>query len=53
MNEPGDNRGDLRSLMHEVKHAVIAQAWEGSPSEEKLEQIRAILRRTADEIAAL
>jgi DNA-binding PadR family transcriptional regulator len=53
MTEPGDNRGDLRTLMHEVKHAVIAQAWEGNPGEEKLERIRAILRQATADINAL
>jgi DNA-binding PadR family transcriptional regulator len=53
MTEPGDNRGDLRALMHELKHAVIAQAWEGNQDEQKLEQIRAILRQAQADIAAL
>jgi DNA-binding PadR family transcriptional regulator len=53
MSEPGAPRDDLRSVMHELKHAVITQGRENDPSPEKLEQIRAIVRRAAAEIMAL
>jgi DNA-binding PadR family transcriptional regulator len=53
MGESSDPRGDLRGVMHELKYAVISQAYEGSPGDEKLEQIRAILRRAISEVEQL
>ncbi len=53
MSDPAEPRDDLRSLMHELKHAVIAQGMEGSPPPTKLEQVRVILRRATAEILAL
>ena len=54
MSEPlGDVRDDIRNLMHELKHAVIARARDGHPDPAKMEQIRAILRRTLDEVEQL
>lgn len=53
MSDPGKAGNDLRHLMHELKHAVIAQARDGATSEEKLEQMRAILRRATSEIEQL
>ena len=53
MSDPAESRDDLRTIMHELKHAVIAQGRENDPGAEKLEQIRAILRRTTAEILAL
>ena len=46
-------RDDLRTIMHELKHAVIAQGQENHPTPAKLEQIRAILRQATADIAAL
>jgi DNA-binding PadR family transcriptional regulator len=53
MGEPGDARTDLRTLMHELKHAVISQARENNPSEDKLEQIRAIIRQATLDVTQL
>ena len=53
MSDPAETRDDLRSIMHELKHVIIAQGQESNPSAAKLEQIRAILRRTTAEILAL
>jgi DNA-binding PadR family transcriptional regulator len=53
MSDPAESRDDLRNIMHELKHAVIAQGLENHPSAAKLEHIRAILRRTTAEILAL
>ncbi|MQA21063.1 PadR family transcriptional regulator [Rugamonas rivuli] len=53
MSDPAESRDDLRTIMHELKHAVIAQGQENHPSAAKLELIRAILRRTTAEILAL
>jgi isoleucyl-tRNA synthetase len=53
MSDPAESRDDLRTIMHELKHAVIAQGQENHPSAAKLELIRAILRRTTADILAL
>ena len=53
MSDPAESRDDLRTIMHELKHAVIAQGQENHPSAAKLEHIRGILRRTTAEILAL
>jgi len=54
MNEPSEGRGgDLRALMHELKHAVIDKAHGHGTNEERLTQIRAILRRAAADINQL
>lgn len=54
MNEPSEGRGgDLRTLMHELKHVVIDKAHGHGTSDERLAQIRDILRRAAAEINQL
>lgn len=53
LNEPAEAGGDLRSLMHELKEAVIRRAREGTPSDLRLDQIRAILRKAAADINQL
>lgn len=53
MSEPDQGRRDLRSEMHELKHAVIRQAHDGANNDTKLEQIRAILRRAIGEVEQL
>jgi DNA-binding PadR family transcriptional regulator len=53
MSDPAESRDDLRTIMHELKHAVIAQGQENHPGAGKLERIRAILRNATTEILAL
>ena len=53
MSDPAEARDDLRTIMHELKHAVIAQGQENHPAPAKLEQIRAILRQATADITAL
>lgn len=53
MSDPAESRDDLRNIMHELKHAVIAQGQENHPSPARLERIRAILRRSTADILAL
>jgi len=53
LSEPSDGRGDLRALMHELKAIIIDKAHGPGTSEERLGQIRAILRRAASEINQL
>ncbi|MES2261901.1 MAG: PadR family transcriptional regulator [Pseudomonadota bacterium] len=54
MSEPSEGGGDdLRSLMHALKEAVILRARSDAPSESRLQQIRAILRRAAADINGL
>jgi len=53
MSDPAEARDDLRTIMHELKHAVIAQGQENHPTPAKLEQIRAILRQATADITAL
>lgn len=53
MAEPGEGGGDLRSLMHALKEAVIGRARDGSATEARLDAIRAILRKAAADINAL
>lgn len=53
LNEPAEAGGDLRSLMHELKEAVIRRAREGAPTDLRLDQIRAILRKAAADINLL
>ncbi|MRW92269.1 PadR family transcriptional regulator [Duganella sp. FT80W] len=51
--EPDEQREGLRAVMHEVKQAAIEQARASNHNPERLEQIRAILRKAAADIAAL
>ncbi len=51
--EGDEHREGLRSAMHELKHAAIEQARAGNHSPERIEQIRAILRKAAEDINAL
>ncbi|WP_338766323.1 PadR family transcriptional regulator [Massilia sp. METH4] len=54
LSEPGSGgRDDLRSLMHELKHAVIEKGRDPAAPATRAEQISAILRRAADEIRQL
>lgn len=53
MMEPGDARDDLRTVMHELKHAVIAKARGGNPDAAKLDRIRAILRQATADVDAI
>ncbi|MET0320302.1 MAG: PadR family transcriptional regulator [Duganella sp.] len=53
MSDPAEARDDLRTIMHELKHAVIAQGQENQPGPAKLERIRAILRAATADILAL
>lgn len=53
MSESDETRDDLRSVMHELKHAAILQGHGSNHNPAKLEQIRAILRRATTEILAL
>jgi DNA-binding PadR family transcriptional regulator len=53
MSEPEGGREDLRSVMHELKEACIIQARSSSHDEDKLAQIRAILRRAINDITQL
>ncbi len=50
---PEEHREGLRAAMHEVKQAAIEQARATGHNPERLEQIRAILRKAAADIAAL
>lgn len=51
--DPDEHREGLRSAMHELKHAAIEQARASNHSPERIEQIRAILRKAAEDINAL
>lgn len=53
LSEPAEAGGDLRTLMHALKEAVIHRARDGAPNEERLQQIRAILRRAAADVNQL
>jgi DNA-binding PadR family transcriptional regulator len=53
MGEPADARDDLRTLMHELKHAVITQAQDFQSHPERLEAIRVILRRATADVQGL
>jgi DNA-binding PadR family transcriptional regulator len=53
LSEPAEAGGDLRSLMHELKEAVIRRARDGAPNETRLQHIRAILRKAAADINQL
>lgn len=53
MSDPAEARDDLRTIMHELKHAVIAQGQENQPGAARLERIRAILRAATADILAL
>lgn len=52
MSEPADG-GDLRALMHALKEAVISRTRDGSATETRLQQIRAILGKAAADINQL
>jgi DNA-binding PadR family transcriptional regulator len=52
LSEPGEG-GDIRTLMHALKEAVIRRARDGSATETRLDAIRAILRKAAADINAL
>jgi DNA-binding PadR family transcriptional regulator len=49
----GEEGGDLRSMMHALKDAVITRAHEHNATRERRLQIRAILQRAADDINQL
>lgn len=51
--EGDEHREGLRNAMHELKHAAIEQARASNHSPERIEQIRAILRKAAEDINAL
>jgi len=51
--EGDEHREGLRNAMHELKHAAIEQARATNHSQERIEQIRAILRKAVEEINAL
>ena len=51
--EGDEYREGLRNAMHELKHAAIEQARASNHSPERIEQIRAILRKAAEDINAL
>ena len=53
MADPDEHREGLRNAMHELKHAAIEQARASNHHPEKIEQIRAILRRAVADINAL
>ncbi|MBY0241668.1 MAG: PadR family transcriptional regulator [Burkholderiaceae bacterium] len=53
LSEPAESGGDLRTLMHALKEAVISRARDGAATETRLEAIRAILRKAATDIHAL
>lgn len=53
MAEGDEHRDGLRSAMHELKHAAIEQARAANHQPERIEQIRAILRRAVEDINAL
>jgi DNA-binding PadR family transcriptional regulator len=53
LSEPGEGGGDIRTLMHALKEAVIRRARDGSATETRLDAIRAILRKAAADINAL
>jgi DNA-binding PadR family transcriptional regulator len=54
LSEPGSGgRDSLRSVMHELKHAVIEKGRDPAAPPARGEQIAAILRRAADEIRQL
>jgi DNA-binding PadR family transcriptional regulator len=53
LSDPAEGGGDLRTLMHALKEAVIGRARDGSATETRLEAIRAILRKAAADINAL
>lgn len=53
MGDPADARDDLRTLMHELKHAVITQAQDFQSNPQRLDAIRAVLRRATAEIQGL
>ncbi|SDF97268.1 MULTISPECIES: PadR family transcriptional regulator [unclassified Duganella] len=51
--DPDEHREGLRSAMHDLKHAAIEQARASNHHPERIEQIRAILRKAVEEINAL
>jgi DNA-binding PadR family transcriptional regulator len=51
--EGDEQREGLRGAMHELKHAAIEQARASNHSPERIEQIRAILRKAVEDINAL
>ncbi|WP_229223703.1 PadR family transcriptional regulator [Duganella sp. sic0402] len=51
--DPDEHREGLRSAMHDLKHAAIEQARASNHSPERIEQIRAILRKAVEDINAL
>jgi DNA-binding PadR family transcriptional regulator len=53
MTEGDEHREGLRNAMHELKHAAIEQARASNHNPAKIEQIRAILRKAAEDINAL
>lgn len=54
LGEPaGSGATDLRSLMHDLKEAVITKARDHAATETRLEQIRAILRKAAADVRLL
>ncbi|NYE61538.1 DNA-binding PadR family transcriptional regulator [Duganella sp. 1224] len=53
LTEGDAHRDGLRAVMHELKHAAIEQARASHHSPERIEQIRAILRKAAEDINAL
>ncbi|MYM24140.1 PadR family transcriptional regulator [Duganella sp. FT135W] len=53
MAEGDEHREGLRSAMHDLKHAAIEQARASNHNPEKIEQIRAILRKAVEDINAL
>ncbi|MYM30428.1 PadR family transcriptional regulator [Duganella sp. CY15W] len=53
MAEGDEHREGLRSAMHELKHAAIEQARASNHNQERIEQIRAILRKAVEDINAL
>jgi len=53
LSESGEGGGDIRMLMHALKEVVIVRARDHAAPRERLDQIRAILKRAADEINQL
>jgi DNA-binding PadR family transcriptional regulator len=53
MAEGDEHRDGLRSVMHDLKHAAIEQARASNHGPERIEQIRAILRKAVEDINAL
>ena len=53
LSESGEGGGDIRMLMHALKEAVIVRARDHAAPRERLDQIRAILKRATDEINQL